>query len=177
MKPESSRKSLTSKSFDCKQRSVFWLHALLSLSLSVYVHVCVDSLQDFGLQQLLEGSAETTFRSFLCNMLLLCYHTFMSFILGLQRHRNAQTHKQMCSCLAVPFFELFLCRLVSRQAPERVTSKMQRNCCSHISRNIPRLVEIICSISIADCLSAYLSVNKLWLFSRRDPSSCSLLAE
>uniref|UniRef100_A0A673N2C9 Tetratricopeptide repeat protein 39A-like n=1 Tax=Sinocyclocheilus rhinocerous TaxID=307959 RepID=A0A673N2C9_9TELE len=36
----------------------------------------------FGLQQLQEGSAEQTFRSFLCNMLLLCYHTFMSFILG-----------------------------------------------------------------------------------------------
>lgn len=38
--------------------------------------------KEFGLQQLLEGSAEHTFRSFLCNMLLLCYHTFMSFILG-----------------------------------------------------------------------------------------------
>uniref|UniRef100_A0A8C2XTJ1 Tetratricopeptide repeat domain 39A n=1 Tax=Cyclopterus lumpus TaxID=8103 RepID=A0A8C2XTJ1_CYCLU len=38
--------------------------------------------KEFGLQQLLEGSAESTFRSFLCNMLLLCYHTFMSFILG-----------------------------------------------------------------------------------------------
>ncbi|XP_051524799.1 tetratricopeptide repeat protein 39A-like isoform X4 [Myxocyprinus asiaticus] len=38
--------------------------------------------KDFGLQQLQEGSAEYTFRSFLCNMLLLCYHTFMSFILG-----------------------------------------------------------------------------------------------
>uniref|UniRef100_A0A672KS38 Tetratricopeptide repeat domain 39A n=1 Tax=Sinocyclocheilus grahami TaxID=75366 RepID=A0A672KS38_SINGR len=38
--------------------------------------------KEFGLQQLQEGSAEQTFRSFLCNMLLLCYHTFMSFILG-----------------------------------------------------------------------------------------------
>ncbi|XP_076860023.1 tetratricopeptide repeat protein 39A isoform X2 [Brachyhypopomus gauderio] len=38
--------------------------------------------KDFGLQQLQEGSAESTFRSFLCNMLLLCYHTFMTFILG-----------------------------------------------------------------------------------------------
>uniref|UniRef100_A0A8C5ECW1 Tetratricopeptide repeat domain 39A n=1 Tax=Gouania willdenowi TaxID=441366 RepID=A0A8C5ECW1_GOUWI len=37
---------------------------------------------EFGLQQLQDGSAETTIRSFLCNMLLLCYHTFMSFILG-----------------------------------------------------------------------------------------------
>uniref|UniRef100_A0A8C5G788 Tetratricopeptide repeat protein 39A n=1 Tax=Gouania willdenowi TaxID=441366 RepID=A0A8C5G788_GOUWI len=38
--------------------------------------------KEFGLQQLQDGSAETTIRSFLCNMLLLCYHTFMSFILG-----------------------------------------------------------------------------------------------
>uniref|UniRef100_A0A3B5M2P5 Tetratricopeptide repeat domain 39A n=1 Tax=Xiphophorus couchianus TaxID=32473 RepID=A0A3B5M2P5_9TELE len=38
--------------------------------------------KEFGLQQLQEGCAESTFRSFLCNMLLLCYHTFMSFILG-----------------------------------------------------------------------------------------------
>uniref|UniRef100_A0AAR2IYD3 Tetratricopeptide repeat domain 39A n=1 Tax=Pygocentrus nattereri TaxID=42514 RepID=A0AAR2IYD3_PYGNA len=37
--------------------------------------------KEFGLEQLQEGSAEQTFRSFLCNMLLLCYHTFMSFIL------------------------------------------------------------------------------------------------
>ncbi|XP_057697709.1 tetratricopeptide repeat protein 39A isoform X2 [Corythoichthys intestinalis] len=38
--------------------------------------------KEFGLQQLQDGCAESTFRSFLCNMLLLCYHTFMSFILG-----------------------------------------------------------------------------------------------
>ncbi|KAJ8408441.1 hypothetical protein AAFF_G00258550 [Aldrovandia affinis] len=38
--------------------------------------------KEFGLQQLQEGSSAHTFRSFLCNMLLLCYHTFMSFILG-----------------------------------------------------------------------------------------------
>ncbi|TNN74378.1 Tetratricopeptide repeat protein 39A [Liparis tanakae] len=38
--------------------------------------------KEFGLQQLVEGSVGSTFRSFLCNMLLLCYHTFMSFILG-----------------------------------------------------------------------------------------------
>ena len=50
-------------------------------------------MQDFGLQQLQEGSAESTFRSFLCNMLLLCYHTFMSFILGERRYKN--THAQL----------------------------------------------------------------------------------
>uniref|UniRef100_A0A8C7IAT8 Tetratricopeptide repeat domain 39A n=1 Tax=Oncorhynchus kisutch TaxID=8019 RepID=A0A8C7IAT8_ONCKI len=38
--------------------------------------------KEFGLQQLTEGATGQTFRSFLCNMLLLCYHTFMSFILG-----------------------------------------------------------------------------------------------
>ncbi|XP_029563123.1 tetratricopeptide repeat protein 39A isoform X3 [Salmo trutta] len=38
--------------------------------------------KEFGLLQLTEGAAGQTFRSFLCNMLLLCYHTFMSFILG-----------------------------------------------------------------------------------------------
>uniref|UniRef100_A0A674DS48 Tetratricopeptide repeat domain 39A n=1 Tax=Salmo trutta TaxID=8032 RepID=A0A674DS48_SALTR len=39
--------------------------------------------KEFGLLQLTEGAAGQTFRSFLCNMLLLCYHTFMSFILAL----------------------------------------------------------------------------------------------
>ncbi|XP_063057746.1 tetratricopeptide repeat protein 39A isoform X2 [Engraulis encrasicolus] len=38
--------------------------------------------KEFGLHQLQEGAVDRTFRSFLCNMLLLCYHTFMSFILG-----------------------------------------------------------------------------------------------
>ncbi|KAJ8376480.1 hypothetical protein SKAU_G00070600 [Synaphobranchus kaupii] len=38
--------------------------------------------KDFGLEQLQEGCVTHTFRAFLCNMLLLCYHTFMSFILG-----------------------------------------------------------------------------------------------
>uniref|UniRef100_A0A672I5K0 Tetratricopeptide repeat domain 39A n=1 Tax=Salarias fasciatus TaxID=181472 RepID=A0A672I5K0_SALFA len=57
---------------------------LLVLAL-FYILLCVCAcsfMQEFGLQQLQEGSSESTFRSFLCNMLLLCYHTFMSFILG-----------------------------------------------------------------------------------------------
>lgn len=49
--------------------------------------MCI-SVKDFGLQQLQEGSKEGTFRSFLCNMLLLCYHTFMSFILGKHIHHH-----------------------------------------------------------------------------------------
>lgn len=53
-------------------------------------------MQEFGLQQLQEGSAESTFRSFLCNMLLLCYHTFMSFILG--EEWDTQTCVCTCSC-------------------------------------------------------------------------------
>ncbi|XP_015212258.1 tetratricopeptide repeat protein 39A isoform X1 [Lepisosteus oculatus] len=38
--------------------------------------------KEHGLQQLQEGASTNTFRAFLCTMLLLCYHTFMSFILG-----------------------------------------------------------------------------------------------
>uniref|UniRef100_A0A8C5CE17 Tetratricopeptide repeat domain 39A n=1 Tax=Gadus morhua TaxID=8049 RepID=A0A8C5CE17_GADMO len=50
--------------------------------------------KEFGLQQLQEGCVEVTFRSFLCNMLLLCYHTFMSFILGEDTHMLTYwTHK------------------------------------------------------------------------------------
>lgn len=45
---------------------------------------CMGSvlLQELGVQQLEEGASTDTFPAFLCNMLLLCYHTFMSFILG-----------------------------------------------------------------------------------------------
>uniref|UniRef100_A0A8C6Q105 Tetratricopeptide repeat domain 39A n=1 Tax=Nothobranchius furzeri TaxID=105023 RepID=A0A8C6Q105_NOTFU len=52
--------------------------------------------KEFGLQQLQEGSAESTFRSFLCNMLLLCYHTFMSFILGDQFHHMCYWELMWC---------------------------------------------------------------------------------
>ncbi|XP_023677179.1 tetratricopeptide repeat protein 39A isoform X2 [Paramormyrops kingsleyae] len=38
--------------------------------------------KEFGLHQLQDGSSTHTLRAFLCNMLLICYHTFMSFILG-----------------------------------------------------------------------------------------------
>ncbi|MGH0152708.1 UNVERIFIED_CONTAM: hypothetical protein FKN15_023806 [Acipenser sinensis] len=37
---------------------------------------------EYGLQQLQEGASTQSFRAFLCTMLLLCYHTFMSFVLG-----------------------------------------------------------------------------------------------
>uniref|UniRef100_A0A8C7IAG6 Tetratricopeptide repeat domain 39A n=1 Tax=Oncorhynchus kisutch TaxID=8019 RepID=A0A8C7IAG6_ONCKI len=50
--------------------------------------------KEFGLQQLTEGATGQTFRSFLCNMLLLCYHTFMSFILG-ERKTDVFTHQML----------------------------------------------------------------------------------
>lgn len=69
-----------------------------TLMCSELVCVCVFVfMQEFGLQQLQEGSAESTFRSFLCNMLLLCYHTFMSFILGKQK-KTKKKHTHTCSC-------------------------------------------------------------------------------
>lgn len=95
--------------------------------------MCV-SMKDFGLQQLQEGSKEGTFRSFLCNMLLLCYHTFMSFILGKHTytvgqdtHTNAHTQK-----LPVKLF------LRPLQGPEREMSMTLRSCCSLISRSTLR---------------------------------------
>ncbi|XP_039770651.1 tetratricopeptide repeat protein 39A isoform X5 [Ornithorhynchus anatinus] len=38
--------------------------------------------KDYGLLQLEEGAAVHSFRAVLCTMLLLCYHTFLSFVLG-----------------------------------------------------------------------------------------------
>lgn len=40
------------------------------------------SPQDYGLLQLEEGAAGHSFRAVLCVMLLLCYHTFLTFVLG-----------------------------------------------------------------------------------------------
>ncbi|XP_062974445.1 tetratricopeptide repeat protein 39A isoform X2 [Elgaria multicarinata webbii] len=38
--------------------------------------------KEHGLQQLQEGASMYSFRSVLCTMLLLCYHTFLTFVLG-----------------------------------------------------------------------------------------------
>ncbi|CAH2273017.1 tetratricopeptide repeat 39A-like isoform X1 [Pelobates cultripes] len=38
---------------------------------------------DYGLSQLREGSQSNNLRSLLCTMLLLCYYTFLSFVLGI----------------------------------------------------------------------------------------------
>lgn len=113
------------------------------------VWLCL-SVQEFGLQQLQEGSAESTFRSFLCNMLLLCYHTFMSFILGeewdTQTHVAATNHKNrqgFYSCLC------FVCLM---QELEKEMLKMQRSCCNHISKNIPRSRMIYCFFNFKQCV-------------------------
>ncbi|KAJ8274840.1 hypothetical protein COCON_G00094650 [Conger conger] len=44
--------------------------------------VGISGNKECGLQQLEEGGTTPTLRAFLCSMVLLCYHTFMSFILG-----------------------------------------------------------------------------------------------
>ncbi|KAM4022366.1 tetratricopeptide repeat protein 39A isoform 2-T2 [Anomaloglossus baeobatrachus] len=38
--------------------------------------------KDYGLTQLQEGAVDHSFRALLCTLLLLCYHTFLSFVLG-----------------------------------------------------------------------------------------------
>ncbi|XP_066453706.1 tetratricopeptide repeat protein 39A isoform X2 [Eleutherodactylus coqui] len=38
--------------------------------------------KEYGLTQLKEGAADHSFRALLCTLLLLCYHTFLSFVLG-----------------------------------------------------------------------------------------------
>lgn len=42
----------------------------------------VSLRQDYGLLQLEEGASGHSFRAVLCVMLLLCYHTFLTFVLG-----------------------------------------------------------------------------------------------
>lgn len=48
---------------------------------------CVS--QEHGLLQLQEGASSYSFRSVLCTMLLLCYHTFMTFVLGKIVYNNS----------------------------------------------------------------------------------------
>lgn len=45
--------------------------------------------QEHGLLQLQEGASSYSFRSVLCTMLLLCYHTFMTFVLGKIVYNNS----------------------------------------------------------------------------------------
>lgn len=50
--------------------------------------VCDFIPQEYGLSQLHEGAASYNLRSLLCVMLLLCYYTFLSFILGETYHHH-----------------------------------------------------------------------------------------
>ncbi|KAB1268010.1 Tetratricopeptide repeat protein 39A [Camelus dromedarius] len=43
---------------------------------------CLSFPQDYGLLQLEEGASGHSFRAVLCVLLLLCYHTFLTFVLG-----------------------------------------------------------------------------------------------
>lgn len=143
---------------------------LMRACLCVCICVCVF-MQEFGLQQLQEGSAESTFRSFLCNMLLLCYHTFMSFILGEQ---GAHKHTQLQPTTKTENFSWFGSACLP-QALEKETSKMQKNCCSHISKNILRFARI--KRNLLHNLKCHVPKHNAGCVSPRDPSSCSSLVE
>ncbi|XP_065104565.1 tetratricopeptide repeat protein 39A isoform X1 [Paramisgurnus dabryanus] len=58
------------------------LSLLPTRTLKLLEFVGISGNKEFGLEQLQEGSAEHTLRSLICTLMLLCYHTFMSFILG-----------------------------------------------------------------------------------------------
>uniref|UniRef100_A0A8C6VZK5 Tetratricopeptide repeat domain 39A n=1 Tax=Nothobranchius furzeri TaxID=105023 RepID=A0A8C6VZK5_NOTFU len=87
------KKATFSKSFtegQCVFACVYVeLHAEVCYAECLLQRAALTFLQDENMISFIKGgikvrnsSAESTFRSFLCNMLLLCYHTFMSFILG-----------------------------------------------------------------------------------------------
>lgn len=66
------------------------------------------------------------------------------------------------------------------QALEKETLKMQRNCCSHISKNIPRFVRLEQSfIYFRKCPNTqkFKVKHAVCGVSLRDPSSCSSLVE
>lgn len=52
------------------------------LHLNVLLHCVCVRVQEYGLSQLYEGATSHNLRSMLCALLLLCYYTFLSFILG-----------------------------------------------------------------------------------------------
>nr|XP_056700756.1 tetratricopeptide repeat protein 39A [Euleptes europaea] len=53
-----------------------------------------------GLRQLQEGASAYSFRSVLCTMLLLCYHTFMTFVLGIGKGNAEEAEKLLKPYLA-----------------------------------------------------------------------------
>ena len=73
----------------------------------VRVCVCVRA-QEYGLSQLHDGATALNLRSMLCALLLLCYYTFLTFILGSTgaRGRMDGTHGTwsllvVCVCVCV----------------------------------------------------------------------------
>ncbi|XP_061488935.1 tetratricopeptide repeat protein 39A isoform X1 [Rhineura floridana] len=55
---------------------------------------------EHGLRQLQEGASVYSFRSVLCTMLLLCYHTFMTFVLGTGKGNVEEAEKLLKPYLA-----------------------------------------------------------------------------
>ncbi|XP_074817857.1 tetratricopeptide repeat protein 39A isoform X3 [Natator depressus] len=56
--------------------------------------------KEYGLLQLQEGALMYSFRSVLCTMLLLCYHTFMTFVLGTGKGNVEEAEKLLKPYLA-----------------------------------------------------------------------------
>uniref|UniRef100_A0A8C9T5L3 Zgc:158403 n=1 Tax=Scleropages formosus TaxID=113540 RepID=A0A8C9T5L3_SCLFO len=54
-----------------------FVHSFMFSSLPMYI-----CMQEYGLSQLHEGATSHNLRSMLCVLLLLCYYTFLTFILG-----------------------------------------------------------------------------------------------
>lgn len=64
-----------------EQRWAALLYRLSQSAPSHYIlYVCV---QEYGLSQLNDGATTNNLRSMLCALLLLCYYTFLTFILGI----------------------------------------------------------------------------------------------
>lgn len=63
-----------------EQRWAALLYRLSVSPLSLYI-VCY-CVQEYGLSQLNDGATTNNLRSMLCALLLLCYYTFLTFILG-----------------------------------------------------------------------------------------------
>ncbi|KAH0618627.1 hypothetical protein JD844_018008 [Phrynosoma platyrhinos] len=56
---------------------------------SILIYLC----NEHGLQQIEEGASMCSFRSVLCTMLLLCYHTFLTFVLGIGKGNVEEAEK------------------------------------------------------------------------------------
>ncbi|XP_071984152.1 tetratricopeptide repeat protein 39A isoform X1 [Engystomops pustulosus] len=55
--------------------------------------------KEYGLRQLQEGAVDHSFRALLCTLLLLCYHTFLSFVLGTGKGNIEEAEKLLAPYL------------------------------------------------------------------------------